>query len=438
MNHSTAVFERSYQAVHTQVPLAQLTFGNLAGEDSDLIKWTSSVLSRCDANAPVHILQEKYNEWHKRNDMRLLDKAIRAAAPGLQKKKLQERKRYILSCLETLQLAKDRKAYFEKVDRIRGKRENPASELERESKMAPRKQKPMPSCKTAMRISLELQRSSSEPIVDTLVRYLRGEPDDAETAQLAKYACILCTPRKSFATEWNLARHTDELHKEYLSKTFHCPECRQQGKRQEVTGAPAWARHLDECHKELGIPKPRSNSSQRQPCCPWCQKGFTAFGFLRHYNKKHQGNYSFPFDCPICKRGAVPKLTVLANDDAWCRHLIDSHAGGEFQPYAFFPEDLQCLKKESRDSQSGAAISPGLKRNAHSDFVADEKNFYPRKKRSRVTHKSETLSDSAIEGWNEDEESWASEQDDDETWSEELSDSERSSDEEGYGTMSDD
>lgn len=115
----------------------------------------------------------------------------------------------------------------------------------------------------------------------------------------------LCGPTSDFKTKSSLTRHT-ERHRDFLSKPFLCPRCQ---RLRKISGVPAWARHVGDFRMEFGVPlPPRSNNSQRRLCCPWCEYKFSAFGYLRHYNKKHRGHYRFSFNCLICKRDPVLTL----------------------------------------------------------------------------------------------------------------------------------
>lgn len=330
MNHSTAVYERSYQAIHTKVNLMEVAFPGLLHNDSHYISLMAGATARRDPNAPVDVPEADFIEFEKRNDLRILRESRAAMVPNSPEyQKVKGSISYIISCLEKQRLKELRDEYFTTVYK-KSQHESPKQSL------PCRKLKYMPSCSTAERIGEKFKQPNERSFIDMVVSYLRNEPaPTTDNIKARSIQCLLCQDGHIFTQISSLTRHTLHSHMDLLDKvSFECPQCRLEGTPKRVeNGAPGWSRHIHEYHAASGVPK-LAQAFSKMAYCPLCAKTLTSRGFTNHYNGKHLKQQVFPFQCPLYVGSLISCTASLETHEQWRQHLNVCHEGSTEVPFS--------------------------------------------------------------------------------------------------------
>lgn len=366
LSQSSAVHEKSYNPVQVRENLSRIAFGDLAGDNNDLIERYRQASFTQDPHAPLYLTIEEHASMESRKDLTLLRAAHRKARDARDKKRANQisaRMLHIRNTVEALILEEKRTQYFTEVDHLRSLGQSTKHLHDRDA-FNPRRTLLSKLSKLAAEIGGLMKVTGKEHDLDRLLlSYLRENEQTgitifkSENCQEDKQAdncrlprCLLCG--KSYSTQASLNRHTWGYHN--FNEPFPCPEC-------HVTvqpGSNAWAYHVTEAHDHIDMPQP---SAARSLCCLLCGKRFTQKGLQEHFKRQYitQGSFESKFDCPRCLR--LGKSAVIDGLACWIDHAETVH-GGDADLFGAV-HDTAALY--------GNRGAPSLKRKAEEDTVDD-------------------------------------------------------------------
>ncbi|KAH7117466.1 hypothetical protein EDB81DRAFT_244287 [Dactylonectria macrodidyma] len=114
LSHSTGVYETSYHPVQVREGLMKVSFGDLAGENDELLGIMRNACLRRDPWAPIYIMKLDLDNSENRRDLSQLRARLQSVAPkSKEKEKITGRIQYIRNSLEKLLIEERRREYFE-------------------------------------------------------------------------------------------------------------------------------------------------------------------------------------------------------------------------------------------------------------------------------------------------------------------------------------
>ncbi|KAF6821138.1 hypothetical protein CPLU01_12565 [Colletotrichum plurivorum] len=142
LSHTTPVFQESYQPVHVAENLPMLAFAGVLQVDAQKRLYSllaNSSLQR-DENAPIYPTKEDLDEWERRTDIQGLRFEYRTAKGSFgtdhaNAKRIAAQIQAIRDRLSELTVERDRKVYFEAVDKLRAAGSPIPSHLVRNNKV---------------------------------------------------------------------------------------------------------------------------------------------------------------------------------------------------------------------------------------------------------------------------------------------------------------
>ncbi|KAM7210532.1 Protein of unknown function (DUF3435) domain containing protein [Rhypophila decipiens] len=409
LSHSTNTFENSYQPHLVREDLFSVAFGVPPGDTSALFDQLCRSTLQRDKNAPIYPTPEDLRSFEQRRDVQEL-RAQQAASKKCSgnSKETQRITSKIQSLIRTcsrLAVERDRKAYFDEVDRLRASgistinlpvvSPNPVRHVHLKSVTA------------AVHIGRLLHPGDRPPEVTQtvgglLVSFLASRfaeveeraptmdpPPDTETGS----RCLLCPAEAmvTFSRRSNLSRHHASQHlARSFQQVFPCPECRQQGMEDYyVDGPQDWSSHVERVHGLIHTPtlrqptpgKQPKSSKERSARCLLCEMSlFPGGSFSRHVNKTHSVLFEEPFPCPECNRGGVEK--VITSFSAWLDHTssVHGHDGktGDLIPWdAIPPREAKRKRKLEAFARDGDVIKPTVKRRPATERMCDDELIDP-------------------------------------------------------------
>ncbi|KAF6806306.1 hypothetical protein CMUS01_14400 [Colletotrichum musicola] len=273
LSHTENVFQGSYQPVHVTENLPRLAFARVLEFDAHerLYGLLENASFRRDEGAPIYPKEEDLSQWEQRRDIRGLRakyQYVRAHsnADDPQAKRIAAQIQFIRDRLSDLQVAEDRRQYFEVAGRLRAAGQPIPHELKR-GNVLHRKQYygPISDAATAIgRFLHQKNHSVASPgaFIEMGLAYLENLLDMVKTVA-AKHALTMQTPPGTppikpdaeavddpedpddpdvrprclfgcgfFSNRGNLTRHVQNMHivrRRNFDRPFNCPECTQHG-----------------------------------------------------------------------------------------------------------------------------------------------------------------------------------------------------------------
>ncbi|KAM7210221.1 hypothetical protein V8F06_014393 [Rhypophila decipiens] len=180
----------------------------------------------------------------------------------------------------------------------------------------------------------------------------------------------------TFSRRSNLSRHHASQHlPQSFQQVFPCPECRQQGMEDYyVVGPQDWSSHVERVYGLIHTPNLRQPAPGKQPKsskersvrCLICEMSLFPGGcFSRHVNKTHSVLFKEPFPCPECSRGGVEK--IITSFSAWLDHTSSVHGhdgttGDLITWQAIPPREAKGKRKIDVFAHDGDVPKPTVKR----------------------------------------------------------------------------
>lgn len=333
VSHSTEVFERSYQQVRIRANLANIAFGDKARHDAALWEAISNSFHNRDPNAPTRLSKQEIDQFESRKDITDLRKELRhitaqEGSSSQEAKKVSSRIRYILDCLEKLQVQEKRRKYFEEADKLRAMNQSTAH-LKQEVQNLKRRRFGNSSAYAAELASLLFQTNITFGLADRLVAYIRGASGQSDIGDICSFGKKSKEPARclfgcgTFFNTSALTRHVRHLHMHIFKARFLCPECKRMNLGDVVIEANpcAWSSHVRRVHGAVHTP---NLESLPDVLCLLCDRQCKQRGFSSHL-KTHGELFDEPISCPACLQEG--KKVEVEDMGGWITHVADVHGG---------------------------------------------------------------------------------------------------------------
>ncbi|EFY96531.2 hypothetical protein MAA_08028 [Metarhizium robertsii ARSEF 23] len=334
VSHSTEVFERSYQQVRIRANLANIAFGDKARHDAALWEAISNSFHNRDPNAPTRLSKKELDQFESRKDITELRKELRhitaqEGSSSQEAKKVSSRIRYILDCLEKLQVQQKRRKYFEEADKLRAMNQS-TTHLKQEVQNLKRKRFGNSSAYAAKLAGLLFQTNITSGLADRLVAYISGASGQSEIGDIYSLGKKSKEPARclfgcgTFFNTSALTRHVRHLHMHVFKARFLCPECKRMNLGDVVIEANpcAWSSHVRRVHGAAHTP---NLESLPDVLCLLCDQQYKQRGFSRHLNT-HSELFDEPISCPACLQEG--RKVEIEGMGGWITHVADVHGGG--------------------------------------------------------------------------------------------------------------
>ncbi|EFY90668.1 hypothetical protein MAC_03248 [Metarhizium acridum CQMa 102] len=243
-------------------------------------------------------------------------------------KKVSSRIRYILDCLEKLQVREKRRKYFEEADKLRAMNQSTAH-LKQEVQNLKRKRFGNSSAYAAKLASLLFQTNITSGLADRLVAYISGASGQSEIGDIYSFGKKSKEPARclfgcgTFFNTSALTRHVRHLHMHIFKARFLCPECKRMNLGDVVIEANpcAWSSHVRRVHGAVHTP---NLESLPDVLCLLCDRQCKQRGFSRHLNT-HSELFDEPISCPACLQEG--RKVEIEGMGGWITHVADVHGG---------------------------------------------------------------------------------------------------------------
>ncbi|KAF6808160.1 hypothetical protein CPLU01_15711 [Colletotrichum plurivorum] len=388
LSHTENVFQGSYQPVHVTENLPRLAFARVLEFDAHerLYGLLENASFRRDEGAPIYPKEEDLSQWEQRRDIRGLRakyQYVRAHsnADDPQAKRIAAQIQFIRDRLSDLQVAEDRRQYFEVAGRLRAAGQPIPHELKR-GNVLHRKQYygPISDAATAIgRFLHQKNHSVASPgaFIEMGLAYLENLPDVVKTVA-AKHAPTMQTPSGTppikpdaealddpedpddpdvrprclfgcgfFSNRGNLTRHVQNMHivrRRNFDRPFNCPECTQHGLQAAViVGPSAWSSHVERVHGALHAPYIPSDHQlalleklharkqrvkpERLDCMLCGLPVCIGQAYSRHTNRRHSSKNVFrqEIECGACERSGSRLEAPIIGYSSWMDHARTCH-----------------------------------------------------------------------------------------------------------------
>ncbi|KAI7785349.1 Mitosis inhibitor protein kinase mik1 [Diaporthe eres] len=318
LSHTTAVYERSYQARHVRENLSSILAPETAREgDDDLFRLLRQSSLRCDRLAPTEASVEDQIFWDKRKDI----SALHYSDDPDKHNKI----RAIKLSLNTRRTREIREQYFDAANTRRALG-NTANDLQPEDPTSAIHRGTVGPSITS-KISSSLKLDSNRPpdagqesaYIDLLLKYLNETYYGPPT-------CFLCPV--TFESWNDVWKHSDKQHTSKAEWPRDCPECQRQGRNatlEKLQNLGEWCAHVHEEHAP----------SEKEPFR--CLLGCRTFRRLRdlsnHWEKDHDEFWALsePFPCPECERLGI-SYNNFTNAVGLRQHLASYHRTKHLPP----------------------------------------------------------------------------------------------------------